>query len=77
MMRRRVGIWGASDESLRLLRLLLANPGVEVSRIYDEDVAAALERARSLGLATRFRDYSAQPIDPLFSPDPLSLPRTL
>lgn len=50
-MRRRVGIWGASDESLRLLRLLLANPGVEVPRIYDADVAAALERARALGPA--------------------------
>lgn len=48
-MRRRVGIWGASDESLRLLRLLLANPGIEVPRIYDADVAAALERARALG----------------------------
>ena len=48
-MRRRVGIWGASDESLRLLRLLLANPGVEVPRIYDADIPAALERARSLG----------------------------
>lgn len=48
-MRRRVGIWGASDESLRLLRLLLANPGVEVPRIYDADVPAALERARQLG----------------------------
>ena len=51
MMRRRVGIWGASDESLRLLRLLLANPGVEVPRIYDADIPAALERARSLGAA--------------------------
>jgi GAF domain-containing protein len=51
MMRRRVGIWGASDESLRLLRLLLANPGVEVPRVYDPDVPAALERARSLGNA--------------------------
>lgn len=51
MMRRRVGIWGASEESLRLLRLLLANPGVEVPRIYDVDVPAALERARSLGSA--------------------------
>ncbi len=48
-MRRRVGIWGANDESLRLLRLLLANPGVEVPRIYDADIPAALERARSLG----------------------------
>jgi len=49
MMRRRVGLWGASDESLRLLRLLLANPAIEIPRIYDPDVAGALERARSLG----------------------------
>jgi diguanylate cyclase (GGDEF)-like protein len=49
-MRRRLGIWGASDESLRLLRLLTGNPDVEVHRIYDADVSAALERARRLGI---------------------------
>ncbi len=48
-MRRRLGIWGASDESLRLLRLLSENPDVEVNRIYDADVSGALERARRLG----------------------------
>ena len=49
-MRRRLGIWGASEESLRLLRLLAGNPDIEVNRIYDVDVAAALERARALGV---------------------------
>ena len=48
-MLRRLGIWGASEESLRLLRLLSGNPEVEVTRIFDVDVAASLERARGLG----------------------------
>ncbi|MEM9174488.1 MAG: GAF domain-containing protein [Myxococcota bacterium] len=50
-MRRRLGIWGASEESLRLLRLLSGNPGVEVTRIYDPNAAEALERARGIGTA--------------------------
>ncbi len=50
-MRRRLGIWGASEEALRLLRLLSANPDVEVGRIFDRDASAALDRARSLGTA--------------------------
>lgn len=49
MTPRRLGIWGASDESLRLLRLLAANPDVEIERIYDTDVPSALERARRIG----------------------------
>ena len=50
-MRRRLGIWGASEESLRLLRLLSGNPDVEVLRIFDDSVASALERARAIGTA--------------------------
>lgn len=50
-MRRRLGIWGASEESLRLLRLLSGNPAVEVMRIYDPSASEALERARGLGTA--------------------------
>ena len=50
-MRRRLGIWGASEESLRLLRLLSGNPDVEVLRIFDDSVASALERARGIGTA--------------------------
>ena len=49
-MRRRLGIWGASEESLRLLRLLAGNPDIEIQRIYDTDISAALERARGLGI---------------------------
>lgn len=48
-MRRRLGIWGASDESLRLLQLLAANPEVEIGRVHDRDVPGALERARRIG----------------------------
>ena len=50
-MRRRLGIWGASEESLRLLRLLSGNPAVEVTRIFDHSASDALERARALGTA--------------------------
>ena len=50
-MRRRLGIWGASEESLRLLRLLSGNPDVEVLRIFDDSVASALEQARAIGTA--------------------------
>lgn len=50
-MRRQLGIWGASEESLRLLRLLSGNPEVEVVRIFDPNVAQALERARTIGTA--------------------------
>lgn len=45
-MRRRVGIYGATDETLRLIGLLVGNPEIDVVRLYDTNVAAALERAR-------------------------------
>jgi diguanylate cyclase (GGDEF)-like protein len=54
-MRRRLGIWGASEESLRLLRLLAGNPDIEVDRIFDADIPAALERARGLGAEVSHR----------------------
>ena len=63
-MRRRLGIWGASEESLRLLRLLAGNPDVEVTRIFDADVTGALERTRALGSAL------AQRVAPLLVDDP-------
>ena len=63
-MPRRLGIWGATDESLRLLRLLSGNPDIEVTRIFDADVTAALERTRSLGTAL------AQRVAPLLVDDP-------
>jgi len=50
-MHRRLGIWTATDESLRLVRRLAANADVEVLRIYDVDPAAALARARAMGTA--------------------------
>ena len=36
-MRKRVGIFGASEEALRLVRLLTENPDVYVASIWDED----------------------------------------
>ncbi len=61
-MRRRLGIWGATEESLRLVRLMAGNPDVEVTRIYDADVPAALERARILG-ASLAHDISSLLVD--------------
>jgi GAF domain-containing protein len=60
-MRRRIGIYGATDEALALIPLLTANPGIEIARVQDADadavaarfghlepgVAALLERALS------------------------------
>ncbi len=63
-MRRRLGIWNATDESLSLLRLLAANAEVEVVRVYDVDPAGALERARGIGTAI------ALFIEPLLVDDP-------
>ena len=47
-MRKRLGIYGATEESLALIPLLEANPEVEVAVIYDPDPAGA--RTRSAGL---------------------------
>ena len=48
MTRKRLAIYGASDEALALIPLLEANPEVEVSIVYDPDPDAA--RARLAGL---------------------------
>jgi GAF domain-containing protein len=47
-VRRRLGIYGASDEALELIGLLTASPRVEVVRVYDSDACSALERARQV-----------------------------
>ena len=49
MMRRRIGIYGASDEVLALLPLLDANPAVEIAVIFDPDPGLVRERLRVLG----------------------------
>jgi diguanylate cyclase (GGDEF)-like protein len=43
-MRRRVGIFRASDEALALIPLLSANPGIEIVRVYDDDVEGLTQR---------------------------------
>ena len=43
-MRRRIGIFGASEEALQLIPLLLANPEVEIAGLYDPDPTALRER---------------------------------
>ena len=63
-MRRRLGIWGATDESLRLLRLLASNADVEVARIYDAEPDAARARARNVGSALALH------LEPLLVDDP-------
>lgn len=63
MIRRRIGIFGASEESVRLTRLLLANPNVEIARVWDGDPKAALDRIRSLGPGL------AETLEPLMTED--------
>ncbi len=48
MSRRRIGIHGATDESLQLIPLLLANPEVEIAGVFDPDPAALRSRLASL-----------------------------
>jgi len=48
-MRRRIGIFRATDENLRLIGQLVENPEIDVVRLYDTDVAASRERARVFG----------------------------
>ena len=43
-MRKRIGIYGASDEALALIPLLGANPRVELVSVFDPDALALLER---------------------------------
>lgn len=65
-MRRQLGIWGVTDESARLLRLLAANADVDVVRIYDADPEAAKSIAAKLGSAL------AHQVQSLLVPDPES-----
>jgi GAF domain-containing protein len=43
-MRRRIGIFGASEETLALIPLLSANPGIEIVRVFDDDVDGVMSR---------------------------------
>jgi GAF domain-containing protein len=43
-MRKRIGIYGASDEALALIPLLSANPAVEIAAIVDPDALSLLGR---------------------------------
>ena len=43
-MRKRIGIYGASDEALALIPLLSANPSVEIAAIVDADALRLLDR---------------------------------
>ena len=54
-MRRRLGIYGATDETLRLIGQLTGSPRVEVVRVFDSDAAAAVERAHAL--SPELRDF--------------------
>ena len=51
-MRRRIGIYGATEEALQLIPLLLANPEVEIAGLYDPDPADLRGRLASLPPAT-------------------------
>jgi len=47
-MRRRIGIYGASDEALQLIPPLLANADLELGCVYDPDPAALRQRMAGL-----------------------------
>ncbi|MGI9592729.1 MAG: GAF domain-containing protein [Myxococcota bacterium] len=51
-MRRRIGIYGATEEALQLIPLLLANPEVEIAGLHDPDPTALRGRLASLPPAT-------------------------
>lgn len=61
-MRRRIGIYGASEEALQLIPLLLANPEVEIAGVYDADSSGLRDRLAALPAtiteALRGRVYS-------------------
>jgi GAF domain-containing protein len=47
-MRKRIGIYGAADEALQLIPLLLANPAVEITAVFDPHAAELRAGASSL-----------------------------
>lgn len=49
MSRRRIGLYGAHDETLRLARLLADAPDAEIVCVFDPDPEGAVARARALG----------------------------
>ncbi|MBW2270117.1 MAG: GAF domain-containing protein [Deltaproteobacteria bacterium] len=70
-MRRRIAIYGATEEALQLVPLLLANPGIEIAGVYDTDPAALRDRLATLDpeIATALRgrvhtDAAALAADP-------------
>ena len=51
-MRRRIGIYGATEEALQLIPLLLANPEVEIAGVFDPNPTALRKRLGSLAPET-------------------------
>jgi diguanylate cyclase (GGDEF)-like protein len=54
-MRKAVALYGTSEESLHLVPLLEANPGLEIAVVYDDDQGAARRRIEVLDPTTRDR----------------------
>ena len=54
-MRRRVAIYGVTNESLQLVPLLEANPEIEITAIVDPDPASARAQLGALGNDTASR----------------------
>jgi diguanylate cyclase (GGDEF)-like protein len=63
MNRKRIGIYGVQEETIRLVRLLAKSPESEVVRCFDPDRDAALARAKRLG--SDFSDL----IEPMLTDD--------
>ena len=62
-MQRRIGVFGTTEETLRLLRTLLASPQVEVVALFDPDLGQARARVQ------RIVPQLAHLIDPLLTDD--------
>ncbi len=73
-MPRRIGIFGASEETLQLLRLLVVNPHIEIMGIWDPQPGAALTLARNVTpeVASLVERLVTDDLDAFVGGDPLN-----
>jgi hypothetical protein len=70
-MRKRIAIYGSSEETLQLVPLLAANPDVEIAGIWDPDPRAFAERLAQVSPRTAVGIESWLVRDPsVFARDP-------
>ena len=73
-MPRRIGIFGASEETLQLLRMLVVNPQLEITGIWDPQPGAALTLARNVTpeVASLVERLVTDDLDAFVGGDPLN-----